>query len=138
MPMATARSAAQGDRPIAGMPTLFAVGVLLAIGPPAHAAGADGSYSIGDAQRGKLLIERYHCGRCHTIPGVAAARGKLVAPLARFGLRSYIAGTVPNDPQHLARWIQDPRSIDPSTSMPDMGVSPADARDIASYLGTLR
>lgn len=32
------------------------------------------------------------------------------------------------------RWLQDPQSIEPATLMPDVGVSPHEARDIAAYL----
>ncbi len=48
-----------------------------------------------------------------------------------------IAGSVANTPEMLVRWIRDPRSIDPLTTMPAMGVGERDARDIAAYLGTL-
>lgn len=93
---------------------------------------------IGDPQRGRVLAERYHCGTCHRIPGVASAQGRLAVPLTDFGLRSYIAGRIPNRPELLARWIADPRSLVPDTAMPDMGVTDDDARDIAAYLGRLR
>jgi len=41
-------------------------------------------------------------------------------------------------PPNLIRWIQDPPGVDPLTAMPKLGVSEADARDIASILYTLR
>lgn len=85
-----------------------------------------------------MLAERYHCGHCHVVPRVPAARGTLAASLERYGRRSYIAGRVPNTPATLARWIADPQAVVPGTAMPDMGVSDADARDIAAYLGQLR
>lgn len=72
------------------------------------------------------------------MPRVPAARGTLAASLERYGRRSYIAGRVPNTPATLARWIADPQAVVPGTAMPDMGVSDADARDIAAYLGQLR
>ena len=90
------------------------------------------------AERGRQLLARYHCASCHSIPGVAAARGRLAASLAGYGRRSYIAGRVANEPATLARWIADPASIVPGTLMPSMGVAPADARDMAAYLGQLR
>ena len=52
-------------------------------------------------------------------------------------MRGYIAGEVPNGPQMLQRWLQDPQSLVPDTTMPDMGVSPIDARDMAGYLLSL-
>ena len=89
-------------------------------------------------ERGRLLIARYHCGTCHAIPGVAASQGRFAASLDGYGRRSYIAGRVQNEPATLARWIVDPATIVPGTLMPNMGVSPADARDMAAYLGHLR
>lgn len=89
-------------------------------------------------ERGRIMLARYHCGACHAIPGVAASRGELAASLQGYGRRSYIAGRVANEPGALARWIVAPASIAAGTLMPDMGVAPADARDMAAYLGQLR
>lgn len=90
------------------------------------------------AARGRQLLVRYHCGSCHTIPGVTASQGRFAASLEKYGKRSYIAGRVANEPAALARWIVDPASVVPGTAMPNMGVAPADARDMAAYLGQLR
>lgn len=35
------------------------------------------------------------------------------------------------------RWLQNPKAIDEKTAMPNLGVTPADARDIAGFLYTL-
>lgn len=89
------------------------------------------------AQRlsGQRLLAQYQCGSCHAIPGVAAVRQSTRGPvLAAFGKRSYIVGQVPNRPDTLARWIAEPAALVPGTPMPAMGVSPADARDMAAYL----
>jgi cytochrome c1 len=59
-------------------------------------------------------------------------------PLDGFGLRSYIAGRIPNGRAALERWIVDPPSLVPGTLMPNLGVSAAEAHDIAAYLGALR
>ncbi|SFG11328.1 Cytochrome c2 [Duganella sp. CF458] len=92
----------------------------------------------GDARRGKALLAQFQCGSCHHIPDVEAARGKAGPSLAEFGLRSYIAGRWPNQQANLVRWISAPRSMDPATSMPDMGVSNDDARHMAAYLHSLK
>lgn len=84
--------------------------------------------------RGQQLLAQYQCGSCHAIPDVQIARGTVGPPLAAFGRRSYIAGQVPNGPDALARWIVSPQALVPDTVMPSMGVSPADARDMAAYL----
>ncbi|RYF73800.1 MAG: c-type cytochrome [Comamonadaceae bacterium] len=84
--------------------------------------------------RGKQLLSQYQCGTCHAIPGVEVAQGAAGPPLGAFGRRSYIAGELPNGPDLLERWIVSPASLVPGTTMPSMGVSAADARDIAAYL----
>jgi cytochrome c len=101
-------------------------------------AASSGDGSAGDPERGRRLIEQYQCGRCHVVPGVAAARGRLAVPLASMGLRSYIAGRVPNRPETLTQWIVDPPSLVPGTAMPRLGVSPEEAHHMAAYLGSLR
>ena len=89
-------------------------------------------------ERGRQLLARYHCGTCHTIPGVPAAQGRFAASLQGYGLRSYIVGRVANQPTTLARWIVEPAALVPGTLMPSMGVGPDDARHMAAYLGQLR
>ncbi|MBJ2154344.1 c-type cytochrome [Variovorax sp. IB41] len=88
------------------------------------------------AQRiaGQRLLAHYQCGSCHAIPDVPIAQGAAGPPLTAFGRRSYIAGRVPNRPDTLANWIVAPASLVPGTVMPAMGVSAADARDMAAYL----
>lgn len=93
---------------------------------------------LGNAQHGKQLITSYGCGACHMIPGVHGARGKVGPPLLYFADRTMIAGELPNTPPNLARWIQHPRSVEPKTAMPELGVTQDDANDIAAYLYTLR
>lgn len=93
---------------------------------------------LGHPDRGELLIERYGCGRCHTIPGVRAANGVVGPPLFFFSRRTYIAGELPNTPDNLIRWIRDPQSVEPGTAMPRLGVGEQQARDIAAFLYTLR
>jgi len=91
----------------------------------------------GDPERGQTLMTAYGCGACHTIPGLAGAHGVVGPPLDRFGRRTLIAGSFPNEPANLVRWLRDPPALQPSTAMPDMGVSITDATDIAAYLYTL-
>ncbi len=93
-----------------------------------------------DAQveRGQRLLAQYQCTSCHSIPGVPGAQARVGPPLQKFGLRSYISGEVPNRPDNLARWIQEPTALLPGTLMPAMGASDADARDMAAYLSALR
>lgn len=92
----------------------------------------------GDPERGAVLIRSHGCEACHVIPGIAGARGVVGPPLDGFASRTYIAGRVPNTPHDLIRWLEDPRAIDEHTAMPDVGLTTAEARDVAAYLLTLR
>jgi cytochrome c1 len=92
----------------------------------------------GNAARGHELIESCQWGVCQTIPGVRRAHGLVAPPLFWFSRRTFIAGEVPNTPANLVQWVRDPRSIEPHTAMPALGVSEQQARDIAAYLYTLR
>jgi cytochrome c len=92
----------------------------------------------GDPKRGMETIRRYGCEACHSIPGVAGARGQVGPPLDGIGSRPHLAGGLPNTPDNLMRWIRDPQAIQPGTAMPRMGVTERDGRDIAAYLYTLR
>lgn len=88
----------------------------------------------GDPQRGKRAIDRYGCTSCHRIPGFQAPSASVGPPLDDFARRRYIAGDEPNTLPVMLRWLQDPKRVEPGTLMPDLGVTPRDARDIAAYL----
>ena len=92
----------------------------------------------GDANRGAATIELYGCGSCHIIPGVSGAFGQVGPPLSGVANRIYIAGVLQNTPQNMIRWIRNPKEVDDKTVMPNLGVTPRDATDIAGYLYTLR
>lgn len=91
----------------------------------------------GDPERGRVALGRYECGVCHVIPGVRGVQGHVGPPLDRFRHRVYVAGKFPNRPDVLVRWLVDPPALAPETAMPAMGVSEAEARDMAAYLYTL-
>ena len=82
-------------------------------------------------------MDAYGCGSCHAIPGVRGAEGVAGPPLAGWARRAFIAGALPNRPEHLVRWIADPQAVEPGTAMPDVGAPDQDARDMAAYLFTL-
>lgn len=91
----------------------------------------------GDFERGKSAILRRGCPACHTIPGIAGAEGLVGPPLTRIASRVYLAGVLPNTPENLVRWLQDPPAVHPRTAMPNMGIPEQEARDITAYLLTL-
>jgi cytochrome c1 len=88
----------------------------------------------GSVADGRRLIASYGCGACHAIPGIPGADALAGPPLDRFYERSYIAGQLANTADNLIQWIQDPQRIEPGTAMPNLGVSPDEARDMAAYL----
>ena len=90
----------------------------------------------GEPERGRVAIQQYGCGACHIIPKVRDATGRLGPDLRELRLRTYVAGIVPNTPENLVKWIQDPQAMDPETAMPTLGATEAQARDIAAYLLT--
>lgn len=92
----------------------------------------------GNPAHGKQLINSYGCGSCHAIPGIRGARGLVGPPLILMGRRTYIAGELPNSPENLEKWLQDPKSVEPGTAMPKLGLTEDQARDVAAYLYTLR
>ena len=92
----------------------------------------------GNPQHGKQLIQEYGCGGCHTIPGIRAARGVVGPPLMFFARRTMIAGELPNSPDNLVRWIENPAAVEPKTAMPKLGLTDQQAHDVAAYLYTLR
>jgi cytochrome c2 len=102
------------------------------------ACGGDKPALEGDAERGRLLLRQFGCGSCHRIPGVADAQGTVGPPLDGVARRVYLAGLVPNSPERMARWIRAPKSFDPQTGMPELGVGEAHARDMVAYLYSRR
>lgn len=114
---------------------IWALGLLLL---PLLVVGCSNTGLDDVAKRGRDHMQYYGCGSCHTIPGVPGAHATVGPPLNRMGVRTYIAGTLPNSPQDLALWIQHPQQIHPATAMPELGVTPRDAEEIAQYLEQLR
>ncbi|MGZ5198532.1 MAG: c-type cytochrome [Telluria sp.] len=96
----------------------------------ARAAVATG----GDAGRGHQLLVQYGCASCHTIQGVRGERGLVGPPLTGIRQRAIIGGSLPNTPSNLEQWIMHPRQFNPNSAMPELGVTPEQARDITAYL----
>ena len=89
-------------------------------------------------KHGAELIAEHGCGACHTIPGVRGATGKVGPPLGQIASQAVIGGMLPNTEDNLIKWITTPQSIVPGNAMPNTELSDHDARDIVSYLHTLR
>ena len=91
----------------------------------------------GNVERGRKALMDYNCGSCHKIPGVEGANGTRGQSLAGLALRKDIVGVLPNAPEDVVRWIRDPKSFYPQTTMPNSNVSQKDALDMVAYLYTL-
>jgi mono/diheme cytochrome c family protein len=84
----------------------------------------------------RIVIRQYACHACHRIEGVVGPQVDMGPPLENWKQRGYIAGVLPNTPENLVRWIRDPQAVSPGTMMPDLGVTEAHAREIASFIFT--
>jgi cytochrome c2 len=92
----------------------------------------------GDAARGKQLVQQYGCTSCHQIPRVSGPQGMVGPPLTHIASRQYIGGKLPNTPENMSKWLQDPQGVDPSNAMPNLGLTVDQSRDITSFLYTLK
>lgn len=97
-------------------------------------AGASGPGASEPQLSAPELMIQYGCPTCHVIPHVPGAVGKVGPSLASVSQRSYLAGSLPNTPENLERWIMHPQHYEPGTAMPEMGVSEQDAHRIAVFL----
>lgn len=84
--------------------------------------------------RGKLALTQFACHACHRIPGITGSQVFVGPPLDQLARQRYLAGRLPNTPDHLQAWIRDPQAVKPHSTMPDLGVGADDARDMAAYL----
>ena len=112
----------------------LAAAVILLTGCRNSAASGAALVTGGDPRQGAAAISRYGCGSCHTVGGISSAHGLVGPPLTGVRDRMYIAGMLPNEPANLIHWIRDPKSVNPKTAMPSLGLSERDAADIAAYL----
>lgn len=93
----------------------------------------------GDVSQGRALVEngRFGCAACHSIPGIDSPKGVVGPPLRGMAKRAFIAGQLPNKPEVLVAFLRDPPALVGLTGMPDVGLTAAQARDVAAYLYTL-
>jgi cytochrome c2 len=93
----------------------------------------------GDPARGRALIASgvYGCTTCHAVPGMRGIQGVVGPPLDGLARRGFIAGQLPNVPGVLVAFLEDPPALVPNTGMPNVGLTPEEARHIAAYLYTL-
>lgn len=89
----------------------------------------------GDPNIGRRLIQQKGCGGCHTVSGVPGATGVAGPNLTNVALRPTLAGdSIQNSADMLERWLIDPSSVKPGTTMPNLGLSEEDARNLVAFL----
>ena len=94
--------------------------------------------SGNSAEAGRRVLESTGCINCHTVRGTVA-NGRFGPDLTHLMSRDTIAsGIVPNTPDNLRKWIQDPDSMKEGCLMPAMKLSDDDLDALVAYLGTLR
>ncbi|MEA2235419.1 MAG: hypothetical protein QOC81_143 [Thermoanaerobaculia bacterium] len=92
----------------------------------------------GDPAHGKQLVAQYGCTSCHIIPNVDGPRGEVGPSLEHVAVRQILAGKLPNNPQNMTQYLQNPQLAGAENVMPNLGLKPEEARDIAAFLYTLK
>ena len=74
---------------------------------------------------------------CHTITGVSG--GVLGPNLTHFASRKTLgANLMPNTPENVAKWIENPGHLKPGALMPDLGMRGEQTKALAAYLLSLK
>lgn len=107
-----------------------------------NAGPAADSDVVGNALRGRELMEQKGCASCHAFSGVPsfmaseappagsdAARAAALAPDLRFTRDRFRLGP-------LLAFLLDPKAVKPDTRMPNFDLSQPQAADIAAYVRT--
>jgi cytochrome c oxidase subunit 2 len=87
---------------------------------------------------GKAAFLAQSCVSCHSVRGTPA-RGTYAPDLTHLmSRRTLAAGMVPNSPDTLRRWVDDPQQVKPGCLMPAFGLTGANREKILRYLESLR
>ena len=90
------------------------------------------------AMQGQQVFFTSACNMCHAIAGTDAnaSVGPDLSHVA--SRRTLAAGTLPNDREHMRRWLENPQRVKPGNRMPVVSLAPADLDALVAYLGTLQ
>jgi cytochrome c oxidase subunit 2 len=89
-------------------------------------------------QHGQQVFMSHACIMCHAIGGTTAG-GRVGPDLTHLAGRTTIAaGELPNDADHLAKWIVNAQTYKPGSRMPPNQLSKTDLNDLVAYLEALR
>lgn len=94
--------------------------------------------SAGAATKGAEVFSEKNCVNCHSIAGLMT-RGRLAPDLTHVGSRTTLAaGTLPNTPESLSKWLKDPQSVKMGVRMPEIGLNTDQIEDLTVYLEGLK
>ena len=102
-------------------------------------AGPAASAPTGiNAHDGQIVFEQQACINCHTVAGTVA-NGRFGPDLTHLMSRDTLAaGAIPNTPENLKAWIEDPNTFKPGSLMPAMHLTDRQNQQITAYLLTLK
>ncbi len=90
------------------------------------------------AARGQQVFFTSACNLCHAIAGTEAA-ATYGPDLSHVASRlTLAAGTLPNDAEHMRRWLENPQRVKPGNRMPVVSLPREDLDALVAYMGTLR
>jgi cytochrome c oxidase subunit 2 len=90
-----------------------------------------------EAAKGEAVFMHSACINCHTVAGTAAT-GRFGPDLTHLASRDTIAsGAIPNTPDNLRKWIDDPNTMKPGCLMPAMHLNARDLDAVTAYLAHL-
>ncbi len=93
---------------------------------------------VPSAAAGREVFLHNACVNCHTVSGTEA-KGIFGPDLSHVASRATIAsGSVPNTPENLRAFINNPSDIKPGVLMPAMHLNDHDLDAVTQYLSTLR
>lgn len=101
-------------------------------------AGEAASPASEAARRGQQLLVSSSCAGCHRIAGTDAA-GIAGPDLTHVASRRYVAaGTLPNTPAEMHRWLAATQDVKPDALMPQIDLTDEQVDDLVAYLEGLR
>lgn len=123
------------------LPAMLALSCVAACGnvesPLAQDTISAGRLDEADLEQGRRLIAEKGCVACHVVPQVRSPVSTVGPPLNNIRTQAYLSGLLPNTPANLVQWLLNPPAINPRTAMPNVGLSQAQAEDIAAFLMSL-
>jgi cytochrome c oxidase subunit 2 len=88
--------------------------------------------------KGKQVFMSSTCVMCHAISGTSAS-ARRAPDLSHLASRRMLgAGALPNKPEQLASWIENPQRHKPGVNMPALQLPPQDMQNLVAYLASLQ